>query len=109
MDDLIEDKRFPFPVRHLRRIYRDPMTRRADWETTVVQGGIVAIHSRSHATPLRQNVPDYVTFQPADADKATYADWIFARKTISSEANPPVPSNANQPRNIGQAAQSSPK
>ena len=31
LEDLVEDKRFPMPMRHLRRIYRDPITGGTDW------------------------------------------------------------------------------
>lgn len=31
LEELVEDRRFPVPRRHLRRIYRDPFTGRADW------------------------------------------------------------------------------
>src|ERR1700730_19130366 len=31
LQDLITDERFPVPKHHLRRLYPDPLTRRADW------------------------------------------------------------------------------
>ena len=31
LEELVEDRRFPVPRRHLRRIYRDPFTGRAEW------------------------------------------------------------------------------
>lgn len=32
LDELLEDRRFPKPRRHLRELYADPFTGRADWE-----------------------------------------------------------------------------
>lgn len=48
-DELLEDRRSGVAVRHLRRLYVDPVTRKADWElVTDSSGGIVALRSRSN-------------------------------------------------------------
>ena len=75
LDDLLQDPRFSMPVRHLRRIYVDPMTGKADWILVQEAGGIVGIHSRSSASTLKKkDFPlQYGDFQ----DKATYGDWVF--------------------------------
>lgn len=75
LDDLLEDKRFPMPVRHLRRLYPDPMTGQADWVLIEGAGGILGVHSRSTlSTFKRRGFPiQYPDFQ----GKETYAEWVF--------------------------------
>jgi type II secretory pathway pseudopilin PulG len=76
LEDLLADNRFPNARRHLRRIYPDPITGSADWE--LVRGpnsGIVAVHSRSTARPLKTaNFPkEYASF----AGAISYREWVF--------------------------------
>jgi type II secretory pathway pseudopilin PulG len=77
LEDLIEDPRSAAKRRHLRRLYQDPVTRSADWALLRDErGGIVALHSRSLAAPLKTG-----GFAPAQADFAgarRHADWVFA-------------------------------
>jgi len=74
--ELLRDPRFPNTVRHLRRIYRDPMTGDAEWGLVKeTDGGISGVYSLSTGTPFRRaNFPsDYVHFQEAQS----YSEWIF--------------------------------
>lgn len=75
LDDLLEDARFPMPVRHLRRLYPDPMTGETDWVLVQGAGGILGVHSRSTLNVFkRRDFPvQYRDFQ----DKETYAEWVF--------------------------------
>ncbi|HUN92052.1 MAG TPA: type II secretion system protein [Burkholderiaceae bacterium] len=83
LDELLEDKRFPNPVRHLRRLYVDPMTGAADWELERSQGRIIGLHSRSKLAPLRRaNFPDR---DAAFADARSYADWRFTAVASSGD------------------------
>lgn len=76
LEELLLDPRFPGIRRHLRRLYPDPMTGKADWELIVApQGGIAGVKSRSSLSPLKQS-----GFRPRDAqfeNKATYSEWEF--------------------------------
>jgi len=45
-EQLLEDRRFAVPRRHLRRIYRDPLTGSANWEPVTCGGrGICGVRS----------------------------------------------------------------
>jgi type II secretory pathway pseudopilin PulG len=76
LEDLVEDHRFPVPVRHLRRIYADPVTGKAEWGLIEIPGvGITGVHSLSEAAPLKTG-----NFAPVDAKlegAERYSDWKF--------------------------------
>lgn len=73
LGDLVLDPRFPNVQRHLRRIYRDPMTGRAEWGLIKrPDEGIFGVYSLSEDKPLR------VFGGAGDAAAATYAEWKFA-------------------------------
>jgi len=72
---LLTDDRFPVPVHHLRRAYRDPMTESGEFEPIVQANAIVGVHSTSTDEPMKQagfRAP-YQDFQGADM----YARWQF--------------------------------
>ncbi|HRE15854.1 MAG TPA: hypothetical protein PLW86_02145, partial [Rhodocyclaceae bacterium] len=83
LEDLLQDNRSAGLRRHLRKIYIDPMTGKADWVLMPApQGGIAGVHSRSTDTPLKQT-----GFRPRDMifeNKSSYSEWQFS-------ALPPVP------------------
>jgi len=60
LEDLLEDKRHQVPMRHLRKIYVDPMTNNRDWGLVVSQGQIRAIHSRSEKASRIHVLPRWV-------------------------------------------------
>lgn len=73
---LLKDPRYPNAVRHLRKIYADPITGRADWLLLIAPGGeIIGVSSRSTRHPIKvaQFSEPFETF----ADKKSYADWVF--------------------------------
>lgn len=48
LEDLLEDRRFVVPRRHLRRLYPDPGTRSRDWELLrAPDGGIMGVYRRA--------------------------------------------------------------
>jgi type II secretory pathway pseudopilin PulG len=95
LEDLLEDKRFPFPVRHLRQIFRDPMTGKRDWEVQLASGRIIGMRSHSQKAAIRSKLPDYVAL-PSDVDDApTYHDWLFTAPASEPSATPePKPAGA---------------
>ncbi|HEY5897453.1 MAG TPA: type II secretion system protein [Burkholderiales bacterium] len=77
LEDLIEDKRFPMPQHHLRKLYIDPMTGAAQWGLVEAPGGagIMGVHSTSEARPIKT-----ASFSAADLgfDEADqYTKWRF--------------------------------
>lgn len=74
--ELVEDKRFPMPQHHLRRLYADPMTGLPDWVVVEAPGGgVIGVHSRSEAAPVKT-----ANFDAADGlfeQAKRYADWQF--------------------------------
>ena len=76
LDDLLLDLRYLSLERHLRRIYRDPMTAKAEWGLVPApEGGIMGVHSLSTAAPIKTG-----GFDDDDAlfaGKSSYAEWKF--------------------------------
>ena len=76
LENLLNDQRTPVPRHHLRRLYRDPMTGKADWQLVrAPDGGIMGVHSSSQAQPMKR-----ANFETPDATfeaKECYCDWQF--------------------------------
>jgi len=75
LDALVNDQRFPTPIHHLRRIYKDPMTGRADWGLVSAAGGVMGVHSQSDQLPLKQH--DFGKTFEAFEGAQHYSDWAF--------------------------------
>lgn len=87
--DLLEDKRYPNPVRHLRRIYRDPLSGVARWGEVVQGGQIVGIYSLAPGKPIRSHeLPPELGDVTKEA--GSYADWVF-RPVEGAAADEPAP------------------
>lgn len=73
--DLLEDRRFSPPLRHLRRLYVDPIAGSKDWGVIKVGDRIVGIHSLSTEKPLKQSKfpPGCESFSGAER----YSEWGF--------------------------------
>ncbi|HEV3007641.1 MAG TPA: type II secretion system protein [Burkholderiales bacterium] len=76
LEQLLEDKRFPMPVRHLRRLYTDPMTGAADWALVEAPGGgVMGVHSRSDAAPIKTG--NFRLQNEGFETAERYTDWKF--------------------------------
>ena len=76
LTELLEDKRFPMPVRHLRRLYRDPVTGEDEWGLVEAPGGgVMGVFSRSTDAPIKTG--NFSARNPEFAEAASYADWKF--------------------------------
>jgi hypothetical protein len=61
LEDLLQDRRLPTVQRHLRKLYRDPVTAGDLAVMEAPGGGIMGVHSRDEGL----------------ADAASYAEWKF--------------------------------
>jgi type II secretory pathway pseudopilin PulG len=77
LEDLLEDRRFPMPQRHLRRVYNDPMTGKADWGMVEAPGGgFMGVHSLSEETPVKSG--NFSAKNQAFEGAEHYTKWMFA-------------------------------
>lgn len=75
LDDLLRDPRSPGVTRHLRQVFIDPMTGKAEWGLVRVNGRIVGIHSLSDETPIKQ--AGFDDDDVAFAQAGSYREWVF--------------------------------
>lgn len=98
LEQLLQDPRYPTMHRHLRRIYRDPLTARAEWGLVRQGEFIVGIYSLSKLAPIRrEGLPPEL--DETEAKNATsYQEWIFrplaagVREATKSEDTTSLPS-----------------
>lgn len=76
LEDLLEDNRFPMPKRHLRRVYRDPMTGSQEWGLVEAPGGgFMGVHSLSEETPIKSGNFSVKAEEFEGAEH--YTKWMF--------------------------------
>lgn len=76
LEDLLDDRRYPATKRHLRKIYRDPVTDEARWGLVESPtGGIMGVHSLSKRAPRK--IAGFRVRDEAFNDATSYADWKF--------------------------------
>ena len=76
LQELLEDKRYPMPVRHLRKLYADPMTGEQNWALIDAPGGgSMGVHSRSDKAPIKTG--NFLLKNQGFHDAQAYADWKF--------------------------------
>jgi type II secretory pathway pseudopilin PulG len=101
LQDLLKDTRFPGVKRHLRKIFVDPISGKAEWGITYLgdKVGVIGVYSLSQAQPLKLANFD-ARFQNFE-NKTHYAEWKFVAKdqggleriidTKLPAVTPPVP------------------
>lgn len=81
LEDLLEDRRHPVPLRHLRRIYPDPMTGGDTWGLVLAGGRIVGVYSQHTGRPFKS------VFRARDAAFAAasrYDQWVFGNDGVAA-------------------------
>lgn len=102
LKDLLKDPRFPYIRRHLRKLFVDPITGKAEWGLTYLSGevGVVGVYSLSKAAPLK--VGNFEARFQTFEGKTHFSDWKFvasgqALVTTALPAPAPGQTGAGQP------------
>ena len=97
--DLVKDPRQPGTVRHLRRVYPDPITGKDEWGLVKSpDGGIAGVHSLSEVAPLK--TAGFAVRDATFEGKTKYTDWQFVYNPPAAPAKPgakPAPGAAPTP------------
>lgn len=98
---LVKDPRCPATVRHLRKLYPDPVTD-GEWELVrAPDGGIAGVRSPSTQRPFK--VADFRVQDRDFENKKSYREWVFVDNTMATArgrqqvlpgVSEPVPGNA---------------
>ncbi|MGX9784003.1 type II secretion system protein [Janthinobacterium lividum] len=88
---LLRDPRFPQLRRHLRKLYVDPITGRAEWGLLYQPGsqGIIGVHSLSQAAPLK--VGNFDARFAGFEGRAHFSEWRFMVDARLSSVPPAGP------------------
>lgn len=97
LDDLLLDKRYPTPRRHLRRVFVDPITGNADWGLVMApEGGIMGVHSLSEREPLKR-----ANFEPEDSLFALAVQSPAVAATTKTLSPLAAASSSANPKSLG--------
>ena len=76
LEDLVLDPRHPSTVRHLRKIYADPITGKVKWGLiTTPDGSILGVYSLSDKAPIK--IGNFRPTEKSFEKQQRYADWKF--------------------------------
>lgn len=76
LEDLVLDPRFAEARRHLRRVYRDPVTRRQEWGLVMDgSGGIRGVHSLSEQAAVKKG--GFPVDLEHFSEVSYHHEWIF--------------------------------
>jgi len=102
LKELLKDPRYPNPRRHLRKIFVDPVTGKAEWGLVYLgdKVGVIGVYSLSTARPLKIANFD-IRFQNME-NRERHSDWKFLM--AGGDGVPPaVLTPANSPVAPGQS------
>jgi type II secretory pathway pseudopilin PulG len=96
LQDLLQDNRYPTIHRHLRKLYVDPMTGKANWGLILQGDQILGVYSQSNDHPLKTG--NFAVNDSSFADGGTYAEWQFVYTPYGSPSAAMAALAADQPR-----------
>jgi len=73
--DLLQDRRYPMPVRHLRKPYPDPLTGGPFGLLAAPQGGVMGVASTSEERPVKS--AGFAYRERGFEKAAKYSEWRF--------------------------------
>ena len=102
LKELLRDPRFPEPRRHLRKIYIDPITGKAEWGILYLadKAGVIGVYSLSESAPLKVANFDY-RFQNFE-NREHISEWAF---TMTGQAALPGAKAAHARQGDGEAGE----
>lgn len=96
LEELVRDARFPQPVRHLRRLYADPLEPQTPW--AIVRRGpqIVGVYSQAGGEPIKR--ADFDLGLEAFTGARSYAAWqfLFVPRTVTPATRSPLPATSTK-------------
>jgi type II secretory pathway pseudopilin PulG len=105
LQDLLKDPRFPGTRRHLRKIFVDPMTGKAEWGIVYLGDkiGVLAVYSLSDAKPVK--IGNFEARYSGFEGKNHISDWRFAIAAQDKNAPtvPPLQHNNEEASQISPA------
>jgi len=106
LEDLLQDERSPVPKHHLRRLYADPMTGKADWTLVLTPDGqgIMGVASSSKIVPIKRRGFDFRDQAFTDTDCACLWQFVYYPNRFSRGGQTTTGNSALDPANTqGQA------
>ena len=105
LKDLLKDPRFPTVRRHLRKLYADPMTGKAEWGIVYLgdKTGVAAVYSLSEDKPVK--IGNFPARFSGFEGKSHISDWKFTmtgKPASNSQSSPmtPTPVVVSQPTGL---------
>lgn len=75
LKDLQQDDRYGIPMRHLRRLYPDPLTGAPQWGAVLQGSRIAGVYSLGQGTPLKQT--GFAKGAENFSGRSSYREWAF--------------------------------
>jgi type II secretory pathway pseudopilin PulG len=93
LEDLLADRRFPKPQRHLRQLYADPFTGRGDWELVVGQAPVAVEGEGAASAAIGSGIVGVRSsatrrLLATVEGRTTAHDWVFSATASAPTRSP---------------------